>query len=237
MVKIVCWNIAHRHAAWRFLLECDADIALLQEAGPPPDDVAEQIEVDPAPFHDADGYKTSRVAIVKLSDQVQVEWLEPVPIPRGSMEVTSLRVNRAPLRPPHYLDTGRRRQTVRRRLDLCGIMTGSIDRMGKNHPVDAPLHRVISDLSLLIGHVTRHRIVAGGRPELSGMATETTTTGSGATTLSSIAWRPLGFPWSGHSILTDGRPILGRPGCLRTASERSHLPKDRGVPRRGERPA
>ena len=80
MAKIICWNIAHRHAAWRALASADADIALLQEAGLPPEDVAGQLEVDPAPFHNADGSRGSRAAIVKLSDRVQVEWLEPVPI-------------------------------------------------------------------------------------------------------------------------------------------------------------
>ncbi len=46
MVKIVCWNIAHRHAAWRFLLGCEADVALLQETVLPPEDVAGQVKVD-----------------------------------------------------------------------------------------------------------------------------------------------------------------------------------------------
>ena len=68
------------HAAWRYLLGCDADIALLQEAVLPPDDVAGRIEVDPASFHDAKGHRISRSAVVKLSDRVKVKWLEPVPI-------------------------------------------------------------------------------------------------------------------------------------------------------------
>ena len=46
----------------------------------PPEDVAGQIEVDPAPFHNAEGNRISRAAIVKLSDRVRVEWLEPVPL-------------------------------------------------------------------------------------------------------------------------------------------------------------
>ena len=32
MVKLVSWNMAHREKSWRYLLESDADIALLQEA-------------------------------------------------------------------------------------------------------------------------------------------------------------------------------------------------------------
>ena len=37
-VKIVSWNVAHRHEPWRCLLDMDADVALLQEAGEPPPD-------------------------------------------------------------------------------------------------------------------------------------------------------------------------------------------------------
>ena len=68
MVKIICWNTAGMHASWRYLVGCDADIALLQEAVLSPEDVAEQIEVDPAPFHDAKGHRVSRTAVVKLSE-------------------------------------------------------------------------------------------------------------------------------------------------------------------------
>ena len=44
MTKIVCWNIAKRHAAWRELLEMDADVALLQEAGNLPWDVEGKVD-------------------------------------------------------------------------------------------------------------------------------------------------------------------------------------------------
>ena len=39
-VTVVSWNIATRREPWRQLLGMDADIALLQEATPPPDDLA-----------------------------------------------------------------------------------------------------------------------------------------------------------------------------------------------------
>lgn len=43
MVKIVSWNIARRDDAWRYLIETDADIALLQEAVEPPAEVAQRL--------------------------------------------------------------------------------------------------------------------------------------------------------------------------------------------------
>ena len=158
MVKIVCWNIAKKRAAWRFLLGCDADVALLQETSLPPDDVAGQVEVDPAPFHDTDGYRFSRAAIVKLSDRVQVEWLKPVPIhqARGGDFVESQPGSIAAA----IISTPDVKPFVA--ASICQGYARVHRRMGKNRVDDAPLHRVISDLSLLIGHVTRHRIVAAG---------------------------------------------------------------------------
>ncbi len=50
MIKIISWNIARRHAAWRCLPDSDVDIVLLQEAGLPPDDVNARVTVAPAPF-------------------------------------------------------------------------------------------------------------------------------------------------------------------------------------------
>ena len=158
MVRIVCWNIAKRQAAWRFLLGSDADIALLQETSLPPDDVAGRVEVDPAPFHDADGYRFSRAAIVKLSDRVRVEWLEPVPITQakggdfvesqpGSIAAASIS---APGIRPFVAAS------------ICAAYDKVHRSMGKANIVDASVHRIISDLSLLIGHQNRHRIVAAG---------------------------------------------------------------------------
>jgi hypothetical protein len=46
MVKIIAWNVAQREAAWRLLLDSDANIALLQEAKELPPDVRAKIKVD-----------------------------------------------------------------------------------------------------------------------------------------------------------------------------------------------
>ena len=53
MVKIVSWNIAKRRAAWRELCGMDADVALLQEAGNVPDDVAHAVCDGPRESWDA----------------------------------------------------------------------------------------------------------------------------------------------------------------------------------------
>ena len=86
MVKIVSWNIGGREAAWEVLLDMDVDIALLQEARPPPPHLAEFVEVDPSPWYTAGGDKPWKAAGVKLSDRVEVEWIEAksIPMPGGT---------------------------------------------------------------------------------------------------------------------------------------------------------
>ena len=39
-MKIISWNMQRKHDSWRCLLDMDIDLALLQEAGKPPPDVA-----------------------------------------------------------------------------------------------------------------------------------------------------------------------------------------------------
>ena len=160
MTKIICWNIAHRHAAWRSLASADADIALLQEARLPPEDVAGQIEVDPAPFHNADGNRISRTAIVKLSDRVQVEWLEPVPL-------ADARAGDFVVSHPGSIAAGIITQPDAEPFVAASICAHyekphrSTGKMSWNI-TDSSVHRVISDLSLLIGRQRGHRIIAAG---------------------------------------------------------------------------
>jgi exonuclease III len=79
MVKMIAWNIARSSEAWRLLIASDADIALLQEAREPPADVAERINVDPAPWRTGPN-RLWRTAIVKLSNRAEVRWLESKPL-------------------------------------------------------------------------------------------------------------------------------------------------------------
>lgn len=157
MVKLVCWNMAGKRASWEFLLGCDAEVALLQEAVTPPDDVAGRVEVDPAPFLDARGHRISRATAVKLSDGVEVEWLTPVPIAdaqAGDFVVSHPGSIAAAI----ITAPGVERFVA---ASICAAYE-------KSHPptswniVDASVHRIISDLSLFIGRQRGHRIVAAG---------------------------------------------------------------------------
>ena len=160
MIKIISWNIARRHAAWRSLADSDADIVLLQEAGLPPDDVNAQVTVDPAPFVNADGYRISRSAIVRLSERVHIEWLDPVPLAEaqaGDFAVSHAGSISAAIVTP--LDG--EPFTV---ASFCAEYEKPHRSTGKMSwdIVDASLHRVISDLSLLIGRQRGHRVIAAG---------------------------------------------------------------------------
>lgn len=160
MIRMVCWNIARRHAPWRCLLDTSADIALLQEAGPPPADVAARVRVDPSPFVNASGRSRSRTAVVGLSDRVQVQWLKPVPIAvaqAGDLVVShpgSITV--AIVTPPSGEPL-----TV---ASICAEYDKPHRSTGKMSwdITDASVHRIISDLSLLVGRQYGHCVLAAG---------------------------------------------------------------------------
>ena len=159
-VKILSWNVARRRDPWRVLGEMDLDVALLQEASRPPRDVARRIELDPAPWPKP--YERAsrrwRTAIARLSQRVSVEWIEAKSLDAAGRglavshagTLTAARVSApgiepflivsmyAPWRRTHEV-TGRRR-----------IVS------------DASAHRVVSDLSALVGRQSGHRILAAG---------------------------------------------------------------------------
>ena len=79
IIKIVSWNIGRMKEPWHQLLNMDVDLAFLQEATPPPPDVAGRVEVNPDPWEILGGYtfpQRWRTAIVRLSDRVKMDWIE-----------------------------------------------------------------------------------------------------------------------------------------------------------------
>ena len=57
-------------------MEMDGDVALLQEAEEPPQDLANPIDVDPAPWRTAGWSRWQRrTAIARLSEHVEVKWI------------------------------------------------------------------------------------------------------------------------------------------------------------------
>ena len=162
-MRIVSWNIAHRRDPWSWLLDMDADVALLQEAGEPPPEVAGRIETDGAPWltAGADVYRARRwrTAVVKLSERVEVEWIEAKALAvagPGELAVSRLGTLAA--------------ATVTAPGSEPLVVVSMYAPWESPHAAtssgwiisDASAHRVVSDLSALIGSERNHRILAAG---------------------------------------------------------------------------
>ena len=176
MTRIVSWNIAARHEPWRQLLKMDADVALLQEAGSPPSDVARKVDTGPVEHWDSHVWNSHWYEgrfnnlfdrwpkVVKLSDRVEVEWFKQVsPISetaRDEIAVSGIgTVAAARVKPkdaPPFIAVSMYARWIKPHSS-----TDSKWRVG--YP-DGSAHRIISDLSAFIGDTDpkTHRILAAG---------------------------------------------------------------------------
>lgn len=83
MIRVVSWNISRRKEPWRELAQMarkgEADVALLQEAGSPPDDVDLRSENEEYWKRCGRSLYDRRCMVVQLSDRVDLEWFRSVP--------------------------------------------------------------------------------------------------------------------------------------------------------------
>ena len=175
---VVSWNIAKKHAAWRQLVEMGADVALLQEAGKPPADVADRVDTGPREHWDSHVWNSDWwkgrgwpdlfdrwAMVVKLSDRVDVEWFKqvsPISVPAedeiavsGIGTIAAARVTPRDGSAPFiavsmYAKWAKPHKTVPTRM-----------KVGYQ---DANMHRILSDLSAFIGSADpgTHRILGAG---------------------------------------------------------------------------
>ena len=90
MITILNWNMQHKGDSWRFLSERhgDADIALLQEACTPPEEVADKLDVGPGPWvHE--GWNGAR-AVVGISDDIAIERVSVADIIESAMPPSAI---------------------------------------------------------------------------------------------------------------------------------------------------
>ncbi len=162
-IKIISWNIRRSARCWEWLVDSDVDVALLQEAAEPPRKVAARIEVDSAPWRLAgrDSYRPRawRSAVVKVSDRVEVEWLEAKSI--DDARSRELGVSRFGTLAAAHVTSPYSEPFVCvsmyapwMRPHACTESSWIIS--------DTSAHRVVSDLSVLVGQQSGHRIVAAG---------------------------------------------------------------------------
>lgn len=167
MIRIVCWNIAKRVEPWRELVEMarqnEVDVALVQEAGDPPEDVA------PFVFYQNEGLWDRGLVdrwplVVRLSERVDVEWFRQVPPENGLCEneigvssIGTIAVARvAPL--------GRPDESFIAVSMYARWMNAYTPGGSSWEASDASAHRILSDLSAYAGYDDwiGHSILAAG---------------------------------------------------------------------------
>lgn len=155
----------------------DADIALVQEGGPPPDDVS-GVEIGPKESYDSHHWNSDWwhgrwpalyerwPMVVKLSDRVDVEWFKQVSaVGEGAPDeievsgigiITAARVTPKDGSIESFI-------VVSMYARWIGPHPGANTSWGIGYS-DGSAHRIISDLSAFIGHedTRRHRIIAAG---------------------------------------------------------------------------
>ena len=168
MIRLVSWNIGKRDKPWRELHEMarreEVDVALLQEAGSPPGDLVGMIQAEDQVFWDRHLYDRWPL-VVPLSDRVKVESFRQVP-PVCDLGADAIGVS-------GIGTIAAARVTPLDRPKAEFIAVSMYARWMKPHPStgsswkgasDVSAHRIISDLSALIGHEdpAKHRILAAG---------------------------------------------------------------------------
>ncbi len=166
MTRIVYWNIGKRNPPWKELLEMEVDVALLQEAGRLPSNLARPVETGPQDPWDPweEGLYDRGAMIVKLSERVEIEWFKRVfPISvakRDEIPVSGIGTIAAarviPGEGEPFIVVSMYARWIKPH-----VTTGTKWRVG--YP-DGSAHRIISDMSAFIGDLdpSTHRILAAG---------------------------------------------------------------------------
>jgi exonuclease III len=154
-MKIVSWNINRSPEAWHSLVDSGYDVALLQEASPPPDGIFQDSDISPGEWLTAGIAKRNwRTAIVKLSDKVGIEWIPCKPIDAAGSE--DLAVSRM-----GTIAAARITQAGQKPVLLFSCYAAWEYHYKSSVLLsDASAHRIISDLSSFIAR--DHLIVVAG---------------------------------------------------------------------------
>lgn len=161
MLRIVSWNIARRDDAWRHLMTLGPDIALLQEATPPPDDVEQSCSVSPGEWRIAGAGvdRPWRSVVAVLNPNLPVEWIPANDIaaaPDGELPVSRLgSLNAAVVTTKTSVEITLVSMYAVWERPLSALRSGWIY-------ADASVHRLISDVSALVGSQSLHHVIAAG---------------------------------------------------------------------------
>lgn len=167
MITVACWNIAKRGKAWDELFAMDADVALLQEVGQVPDTLPDGWEID-GNGHWAPELSDRWPAIVKMSNNVDVEWFDPVPVAtvnqKWNIEDTEVPISDARTIAIARVTPQRGKPFIAVSMYARWLGYHPLTRGGSTHISDNSMHRIISDFSIFIRHADpqKHRILLAG---------------------------------------------------------------------------
>ena len=161
MIKILSWNIARRDECWEDIFKSDYDIALLQEAHEPIIEIPHNVTINPGEWKTS-GYskRNWRTAIVKLSDKVDIEWINCSSIDTAQKD--DLAVSRmGTISVAKVIPKDGSEPLI---IASCYVAWEKPTLIAESKEIysDASAHRLISDISGLIGSQTKHRILLAG---------------------------------------------------------------------------
>jgi hypothetical protein len=160
-MRLLSWNMAHREVHWRDVTaDGEVDVALLQEAVPPPAGaVHETVPALSERWVTAGGDRPFCAAIARLSERVN---LKPIPTRRlGDAGPDELAVSL-----PGTLTAAEVTEASGERIivaSIYGAWASPIPwRQGSWIYADASVHQLISDLSALVASQRGHKILVAG---------------------------------------------------------------------------
>ena len=216
-IKIVSWNIAKREDPWRELATMaehgEADVALLQEAGSPPDDLEPPLRYEDDAFQDRSFYDRWPL-VVRLSDRVEVECFRQVPLwsEVGEREIGVSDIGT--MAAARVVPRGRP-QDAFIAVSMYARWTRAHPSTGKRPGLSADLsaHRILSDMQTFIDYAdpSRYRILAAGDLNLIYAAT-----GRGPWfRRERMVWdrfEGLGLEFLGPQVPNGRQPVARQPG-------------------------
>ena len=160
-MRIISWNMAHRRESWYHLLNLKPDIALLQEASEPPEDIKHEFQIDPEPwFTEGTGNNRRwRTAIARFEGSIDIDWIKPYPISQADYK--QFAVSRiGTLTAAKVREKGGEELIL---ISMYALWESPHQSTGSTWIYsDASVHRLISDLSVFIGQQNGHRILTAG---------------------------------------------------------------------------
>ena len=164
-MRIISWNIHNRASLWEEVASLDADIALLQEAPKPPKSLSSKLNiVSNNDWYTAKGRKGSfrpwRTTIVALSDNIDIKGRATNQIGYSSSNDFMVSRPGTITVADVTLKNNKEKFTL---VSMYGIWEKADISASQNWIIaDASVHRLISDISALIGTQTGHKIIAAG---------------------------------------------------------------------------